>query len=703
MRYACVWLVSLLVLSFAKPLVPLQGEPGETKLLAFSEGGRVELPLGFTLLLPPEEVGGVTSLVVQVPNLPPGEYPIRVGEATYPFRILPKALARLRVPAPVELAWDEEAWVEVGVENVGNVPLLLSPALSPIGVVVARVQAPSRLDPGEAGTVRLLLRGQGRSGRVGIALGGALGEILVVARPSPPPPFWDWARLPSRLVVQAPHMGWYLEGGGHLPAPEGATWGQIRYRLSPNGASLDFSRGGFGVALGLSPQVLGFGLRLGLPPYALSFQGDTQGRLAVGYRFAQGGVDAGGELALLPQPGLKSAFGGYRGEVGDLGFSVRAAWQGEATRLDFSLFQKAGWRTEAFWDTQGRGGLAGYLPLGGGWHAGLGWRWDGENWVQGVLAIPLLGTVEAKADFSLTSQRLRLHLFHILNYPQEHLSEYLSWDEGSIRYGLRAATEREGLRLRGDVSLAWGQERGFSLGLGLDGTPWSLEGRLGLGADLRPTSFALSAALSFEIPLYPMPWPTLRVRLQDPEGQPVQAPVRVGNLLFRTDSQGELHLRLPPGQHTLSPTAGLAFLGLDGLVQDWRVEVKESLDLHLTVVPVRKLRLDLRFCPVEKALEGIGKVYGLPGLSPEAALNLARLVAEVGGQKFAVRPGGETLLPRGRFRLFLSGPLVGAYALGDPEGRPLGNGEFGEDWVRLCLVPLPRPVESQEVPVEQSK
>ncbi|GAA5338512.1 hypothetical protein YIM73052_19750 [Thermus antranikianii] len=677
----------------AKPLVPMEGYPGEAKLLIFQGRGEVEVPEGFALLLPPEEVNGVVSLVVQVPNLPPGEYPFRVGESWYSFRILPMARAYLAPPPPVELGAGEETWVEVGVQNLGNIPLALEAQVVPVGVEVLRREGTGTLAPGARGHIRFLLRGQGRSGQVQVSLAGARVEFPVVVKPTPPPAFWDWARAQSRLVWTWPGS-LYLEGRATLPGPGGSELGRAVYRLSPESASLDLTRGPFGVGLALTRSTASLGLRYMPGPYGLTFWASTLGQVRVGTSYAERGLRLSVEAGLLPSLDLQAS-AGLTGTLEGLGYGIQASYQGGVGRLDASLGQGA-LRTSGFWDTRGSFGLQGVASLGVSWNAGLGFRWDGETWITGVVGIPVLGTVEVRGEYGLASRQYQVSLFHTHQTPEERFLQQATWGAERLTYGLSYRIRLEGTWLGGDLRLVRG--RGFTgeVGVALEAFPWTLQARVGLGSDLRPNRFSTAASLAFDLPLYPAPWPTLTLRLQDPEGRPLETSLAVGPYLYRSGRDGTLALRLPPGRHVLTVLEGLAILGEGGLSRQKVVEAREGF-LTLTLVPARLFTLDLRYCP--PPVEEPGQVYGLPGLSPAEALARAQVRVQAQGRGYLVFPGRSTLLPAGRLALALVGPLAGAYRLSEPGGAPLAEVHLDRDQVlTACLTPSPRPVEMQDLP-----
>lgn len=686
---------TLLALAGAQPLVPMEGYPGEAKLLVFAGRGPVEVPQGFALLLPPEEVDGVVSLVVQVPALPPGEYPFQVGGASYPFRLLALARARLHLPPPLELGPGEEAWVEVGVANLGNVPLAAPPQVIPVGVDLLRVEGPGALPPGARGGVRLLLRGRGGQGKVLVQLAGERGEVSVLARPGPPPPFWDWARVGSRLVVGT--GGVRLEGRGPLPDGQGFTLARLAYRLSPGGVSLDLAREELGLALGLTPTGATLGVRYRPDPYGLSLWASTPGQVRLGASYHQGGVRLSLEAGLLPSWDL-SATASLTGAHQGLGYGVQAGYRAGLGQLQASLVQ-GGWRAQASWDTRGSFTLQGVASLGGGWNAGLGLRWEGEAWLLGLVAVPVLGTLEARGEYGLSTGRYRLTAFHMDQGPQGRWVQQASWDTGGFRYRLDYRTRWEETWVEGGLS--WTTGAGPQVRLGLEAHPWSLEVQVGLGPDLRPKGWSLQGALAFDLPLYPLPWPELELRLTDLEGRPVETPVAVGPYRYQPDSAGRLSLRLPPGRHRVRVLEGMALVGAEGLTREVEVEVPRP-PLTLTLAPAHHLTLDLRYCPPRR--EEVGKAYGLPGLTPGVALARATVGVEAGGRTYRLVPGTPTLLPAGRVRPALLGPLAGAYALADLEGHPLGEVLLDRDLaLAACLVPLPRPVEVKEIPIREEE
>ncbi|WP_105318172.1 hypothetical protein [Thermus tenuipuniceus] len=686
---------SLLALAWAKPLVSLEGYPGEARLLVFQGAGPVEVPEGFLLLLPPEAVDGVVSLAVRVPSLPPGQYPFRVGGEAYPFRILPRAKALLLPPPPLELAPGEEAWAEVGVRNLGNVPLP-TPRASGLGVEVRRVEAPSALPPGGEGRVRLLLRGTGKPGRVLLEAEGAWAELPVMARPAPPPPFHDWARLPSRLVAETPGRV-RLEGQGTLPGPEGQALGRLAYRLSPEAASLDFSGSdwGFGVGLGATSSL---SLRYAPRPYSLEAFLSTGGQVRLGGAYAEGGLRLQGRLGLLPSFEVLSLGLGYQGQAEGLSYGTQAGWEGGVGRLQASLGQGP-WRTNAHLDTRGGFGLQGVASVGGGWNLGAGVMGGQELWLQGVLGIPVWGTVEVRGEYAPGSGRYRLTLFHVEQDPREGLVQQLFWDGEALRYGVDYRLRAEDLTLRAGASL--GTRGGGGVRLGLEAFPLTFQASANLGPDLRPTGFSLAGALAFDLPLYPMPWPEVRLRFADLEGRPLAASVAVGSYRYQAGPEGLLVLRLPPGRHTLRALGGLAFANGAGLAQEVALEAKPQ-EVHLALAKAHTLRLDLFPCPPKE--ERLGFVYGLPGLNPEALLRQARGAFRTGPKAHALRPGEAALLPEGRLEVALEGPLARAYALATPTGEPLTALKLERDMVlRACLVPSPRPLDVQEVPLQEER
>lgn len=684
---------SLLALAWAKPLVPMEGYPGEAKLLVFQGGGPVEVPEGFVLLLPPEALDGAVSLVVRVPSLPAGEYPFRVGGEVYPFRVLPRARALLLPPPPVELAPGEEAWVEVGVRNLGNVPLA-PPRATGVGVEVRRVEGFPSLPPGAEGRVRLLLRGTGKPGRVVLEAEGARTEVLVTARPSPPPPFHDWAKLPSRLVAETPGQV-RLEGQGTLPGPEGEALGRLAYRLSPQAASLDFSGKdwGFGIGLGAASSL---SLRYAPRPYSLEAFLSTTGQARLGAGYGEGGLRLQGRFGLLPALEVLSLEAGYQGQAGGLSFGAQAGLEGSLARLQASLGQGP-WRVNAHVNSRGGFGLQGVASVGGGWNLGAGVTGGQELWLQGVLGIPVWGTVEVRGEYAPASGRYRLTLFHVDQEPREGLVQQLFWDGEALGYGVDYRLQTEELGLKAGASL--GNRGGGEVRLGLDLYPFSLQARAQLGPGLAPTGFSLAGALAFDLPLYPMPWPEVRLRLTDPEGRPLAAALAVGSHLHRAGPEGLLVLRLPPGRHTLRALEGLAFANGTGLAREVVLEAKAE-EVTLVLAQARLLRLDLAPCPPKE--ERAGFVYGLPGLTPEALLRQARVAFRAGDKTFALRPGEAALLPKGVLQVALEGPLAQAYALTTPEGAPLSAFSLEEDaTLRACLVPLPRPLEVQELPLKE--
>ncbi|MEN2983101.1 MAG: hypothetical protein ABDH20_11555 [Thermus sp.] len=193
-----------------------------------------------------------------------------------------------------------------------------------------------------------------------------------------------------------------------------------------------------------------------------------------------------------------------------------------------------------------------------------------------------------------------------------------------------------------------------------------------------------------------MPWPSLELALEDPEGRPVAASLVVGSYAYQAGPDGRLALRLPPGDHVLRAQGGYAFVGGSGLSREVSLRLDASQKVRLILVPARSLTLGLRYCP-PRSVEP-DRAYGLPGLSPEAAVAQARVRALVGGKAFPLSPGRPLLLPQGEVAFALAPPLEGAYTLADLEGRPLGPLSLrGDAVLTLCLTPIPRPMEWQEL------
>lgn len=686
---------SLLALAWAKPLTPMEGYPGEAKVLVFQGEGPVEVPEGFALLLPPERVDGAVSLAVRVPSLPAGAYPFRVGGEVYPFRILPKAQALFLPPSPVELAPGEEAWVEVGVRNLGNVPLPL-PRATGVGVAVRRVEGFSALPPGQEGRVRLLLRGSGGPGRVLLVAEGARAELPVRARPASPPPFHDWAKVPSRLVAETPGRV-RLEGQGTLPGPEGQPLGRLAYRLSPESASLDFSREDWGLGVGLGPTS-SLSLRYAPRPFSLEAFLSTAGQARLGLGYAEGNLRLSGRFGLLPAWEVLSLAAGYQGRAEGLAYGVQMGLEGGLGRLGLHLGQGP-WRASGHLDTRGGFGLQGVASVGGGWNLGAGVAGGQELWLQGLLGIPVWGTLEVRGEYAPGSGRYRFTLFHVDQDPKEGLVQQLSWDGEVLRYGVDYRLKAEELTLRAGASL--GSRGGGEVRMGVDLHPFALQARAELDGDLKPTGFSLTGALAFDLPLYPMPWPEVRLRLTDLEGRPLPALVTLGGHLYRAGPDGLLVLRLPPGRHALRALEGLAFANGTGLAQEVVLEAKPQ-EVRLALAQAHALRLDLALCPPPE--ERPGFVYGLPGMSLEALLRQARVGFRAGGKVYTLGAGEASLLPRGSLEVIWQGPLAGAYALTTPEGKPLAHLLLERDLtLKACLTPLPRPLEVQELPLEEAK
>ncbi|MDW8358938.1 hypothetical protein, partial [Thermus sp.] len=510
--------------------------------------------------------------------------------------------------------------------------------------------------------------------------------LQVLLKPAPPPPFWDWARIPSRLV-------WESGGRVRLEGRGRALDLGLGYSLSPEGGSLDLTRGPVGIGLGFSPRTFGLSVRYHPQPYALEGFASTAGELRLGGSLSWGGVRLAGHLGVLPVLGLQSLQAGYQGKAEDLTYTFQAGYQGGVGRLEAGLGQ-GGLRGQAFWDTRGAWGARGVAALGGGWNLGAGFRQAEEAWVEGVLGVPVWGTLELRGEYGLATGRYRVHLSHVDQNPQEGLTQQLSWDGGALSLGGDYRFTWERIKARAGFSLALG--KGGQARLALEEYPWSLAVQAQLGGDLRPTGFSLAAAWAFDLPLFPMPWPSLELVLEDPEGRPVAASLVVGPYAYQAGSDGRLALRLPPGDHVLRAQGGLAFVGGSGLSREVSLRLDASQRVRLVLVPAQSLTLGLRYCPPRSV--DPDRAYGLPGLSPEAALAQARVRALVGNKPFPLSPGRPLLLPQGEVALALAPPLEGAYALADLEGRPLNSLRLeGDATLTLCLTPIPRPMEWQEL------
>ncbi|MGC8876361.1 hypothetical protein [Thermus sp.] len=689
MRFALAWTFLSLSLALAAPLGPLEGAPGEAVTLVLEGGGEPVLPPGFALLLPPEPLGEGVVLTFRVPNLPPGEYPLRLGERVYPFRVKPLARAHLELLEAPELALGEVGAVRLRALNLGNLPLSLPPEALGVGLLVVRAEPQGVLAPGEERTLLLWVRGGGQDGQVLVRLGGASLAVRVPAKPAPPPPFHDWAKLPSRLLWTS-GQGFALAGEGPLLDGEGRRLGYLAYRLDPRSASLAYDDPLFGLGVSLGPA-LGVSLRYLLQEgLNLTAGASTSGKLQAGLSYAGQGFRLAGSLGYPWHYRLEgSLLGGGAGE--------RFALLGQLVPGYWALSGAYG---QGPWNLQGGlgaggGYLQGALALGGGVGAGLGVRFASEPALTAYLGVPVLGTVEVRGDFGLNSRRLRLSLFHVLGSGEERLAERLFWDGDALRYGLEARTflptEAGPLGLEGSLDL---EPQGLGLTFGASLAPLSLRASLGFaGGGLQ--RFGLAGALAFDLPLYPFSWPTLGVRVEGAEASHLALSGPSGPFLLPL-SGGAGALRLPPGVYRLRAPEGLGFLQGDRVVKEVEVELREDKTLALKALPALSVALSLRYCP---PTPGPGETFGIPGVDPDRLLRGVQVRLRGEAATLLLQNGEGGLLPPGRYRLGIEGPYAQGARLASPEGGPLEEVDLRAPGpLVLCLTFPLRPLEEQDLP-----
>ena len=691
MRFA--FALTCVSLALAAPLLPLEGRPGEVVTLLFQGEGEVVLPPGFPVLLPPESLEGNTMAVVQVPPLPAGEYPVRFQGQVYPFRVLPLERIAVLPPPPLELAPGEEGEAVFLVRNLGNVPLAPSFRAVALGARLVRLEPPpGPLAPGEEGKVRVRVRGERGEGRVLLYAPGAQAEARLVPRLTPLPPFHDWARVPSRLLWDSA-QGLALEGRGALLEPQGRPLGQLYYRLGQSALFLDLSTPLYGVGVGLSSQVQSLSLRYLPSPFALTLSGDTTGRLRFRVAYQEGALRLGGEVAYPWDYSLEGGYGvsgwSLAGRLGPSGASLEASARLENLLLSGGLA------------TPGRGYIQGTLPLGGGVNAGLGYRFGDEGVVAGLLALPSpLGTLEGRVEYALGRGQWRFQAFHILSqsdplYTPEHLALLhgrLSYSpESGLAYGLSLKGRLEALQLEGgvEVSPTGGQVRAQA---NLEAL--TLGASLGFAWGQGVTGFGLRGSLAFDLPLYPLALPALRVEARTPSGAytgglEVRGPEGVFLLPL---AEGTGISRLAPGVYRVRPPRGFAFLEGGKLKDEVTLELREDRVLSLELVPALRVAFLLRYCPPDPKP---GYTFGLPGVTPEELLRRTRVRLEGQGLSLLVASQEPVLVPPGTFRVGLEGPYP-LEARG-PLGEDLALWEAREGTHPLCLVPPYRPLQEQEL------
>lgn len=692
MRCAAVLaFASALLGVYGQPLAEMAGYPGEVKLLLF-RAQTVEVPPDFLLLLPPEAFDGLVSVAVQVPALPAGNYPFVVDGEVYPFEVLPRAQVYLLSPPPLELALGEVGWATFTVQNLGNISFEPTPRVVATEVIVQRLEVPPVLAPGATGSIRVLLEGTGRGGKLALYLLQAQAEVLVGVRPTSPPPLWDWVRLPSRLTVHSSGELW-LEGRGEVPL-EGVS-ARLSYRLSSAGGSVSYGVGPTDFTFGLSRAGVNLGFRHAPPPFEVSLAASTAGEFRIAGGYTRGGISLALEGNMLPQPSF-GVRAGLTGTHDGWSYGAQLGLDRAGGRFEVSLGRGA-WRASGSLNSAGGVSARSVLSVGGGWSAGAGISRDPDDLrLQALLGIPLIGTIELQAEYALRSQRYRLSAFHILNAPQESLIGQLSWDQETWRYSMDYRRQWVRVGAQGGVTVQLGRDRGAQLRWGLAIDPLELRGSAQLDEGFRLSGLSLSGSLRFELPLYPMPWPQLTIRLQDRYGRPMTQPMSlvIGSYVFQTGRDGALRIRLPPASHPIRAPQGWAFW-LDGeLTQELVLQLVADQELHLTLLPAYGLTLELRFCPVD---EVPGKVYGLPGLSPEMVLAGAQVLAQVGGSTWPLYPGRTTLLPAGELELVLADELSLGYAIRDIQGEEMVIALTRNTTLVACIVPLGRQVELQEL------
>lgn len=673
-------LLFLSALASAQPLVPLEGSPGEAVLVAYRGDPTVEVPEPLLLLLPPQTETGVTTLVVRIPpGTPAGEYPLRLGGATYLFRVRAQ-------PKVLLLQWEtkqggsgEEIVLKAMLLNAGNVAFPLPPKATGVGLEVLEAGPKETLPPGERGWVAYRLRLLGSRGYLQLDLPGAFPErarLEIQVPPSPPPPFHDWFRLPSRLLLDA--SGPALQGGGLLRDALGRSLGRLDYRFSPQGASLGYAHPLFSVQATAGGGLLALSLGYTPRPWLLGLSLDTHGRAKAQLAYAEPQLRLQGEVAWTGALSWSLlGEGTERLGEGALGWSLRLDPEGVGGSLSWS-HSPSGFR---FGVGYARDGLfLGFrTPLIPGMNGGVDVRLSGDGLYPSLLlgtTLAPLGTVEARVG--LNENGPAFFLAHIRTSRDEGVSGQLALfpGEGRGSYSLQTRARLGDMPFGVQGGLSWSPEKWeVRLGIETGFSPLSLRADLGLSSEGKRI-FRLGGSLAFDLPLYPYAWPLLQLVVKDGRGESlpgatleIQGPQRY---LLVADTQGRIEVRLPPGQYLLLPSQGLAFLerspkGSLSLV------LKEDLALDLTLVPVARLRLLRGACEVPAGFR-------------------IRLVPEGGGEAWELAPGDEVLLPLGIYRLELARSYPGWREV-EPKSVEL------RETVSLAVCPQPTPFILEEVPL----
>ncbi|AFV76041.1 hypothetical protein Theos_0988 [Thermus oshimai JL-2] len=245
-------------------LPPLTAEPGATLLLTFQDappGGRLAVPEGLAVLLPPKGQGGVEVAVLKVPSaFPPGSYAVCLeGEGARVCRtILVPARPRLDLAPPARALGQE---LRLLLKNGGNVPLGIR-----LSALEGEVESEGKilsLPPGAEEEVRLALRGYGLL-RLSVSappLPERIHLIRVLPEGGAPPPYVLLGHLALRsdeggtLSLEGPlardaglalRLAYPLEGSAI-----GLSHGPYALRLSPSALEGGYAAGGVGIRLGV--------------------------------------------------------------------------------------------------------------------------------------------------------------------------------------------------------------------------------------------------------------------------------------------------------------------------------------------------------------------------------------------------------------------------------------------------------------------
>ena len=716
---------------------------------------KVQLPPGWTLLLPPEEVidlpeGQATTLLLVIqpsPSTPEGMHTIllQVGSVQAASRVRVQGVRALHLTVAEAPPWADGPYKAMFLlANRGTrkerVTLKAWATLSKVeGVAPAALE----LDPGQEAKVSVTLRPQPPTGEVAVdfvrleAEGEgvrAAATANVTLLPKPGTLLERFHTLPARLVLEYTPRGWTYALTARGPTASGAK-DLLDLRLKPSEVGISYRKDPFfgearldaqGLSLKTSWQDEPWEVRTALaasaaqlsatwksPPFRLTLEAlSRQGVPLLGVRVTYR------KAFLLAEP-----------------CPLEEDCTSEAKTL---LLEAQVWHRRALLDVaEGPGGesearLSVGLPpwqldwgasrRGEGWNLAFGLSRSLESFSQVYLRASLesapksVGRKDVTAGFILPWPTPKDRLSGEVSWQGELWSLNLEWREAQGLYARLRGTLGASPTLQAQAGLVFPGNpalKSLALTMNWHGSSWNpgaaVDGEVPLGegtltyeAEINSQGFRwrTSYALAFRLPLYLKPGlGQVSGQVRNPRGEPIEGLyLTLGRLATRTDAEGRFWFpAVPEGEHVLA-FLSTGYLSQPPLPLRLAVKAGEEVRLDLTLMPTGVVRGRIRLVLPEPEP---GVIYGIPDLNPEKLLASLLVEARQGDQIIRRYTDGQgtfyfgALTPgRWQIRIFFD-RFPGAYRL-EPDFQEVEITSGANVALEFRLYPLPRPIQFEE-------